>query len=131
MKLALPSISAMPIPPSKSAVVSMTLLAMKGEMYHVRREPGMARYRRLYTVSVEPRTFWIYTLQKPVSRPIVKFDASWLKATDKATGLAELSITGLVFMFARGKAITSRIAQSRDHSTARSNIFLSQFLRQR
>jgi len=33
-----------------------------------------------------------------VSRPTAKQLASWLKEADKATGLLELSITGLVFM---------------------------------
>jgi hypothetical protein len=39
-------------------------------------------------------------LQKPVSSPTVKQLASWLKEADKATGLLELSIAGLVFMVA-------------------------------
>lgn len=37
-------------------------------------------------------------LQKPVSRPTANKLASWLKETDKATGLLELSIAGRVFM---------------------------------
>ena len=38
--------------------------------------------------------------QKPVSRPTEKQLASWLNATDKDTGPAESSITGLVFILA-------------------------------
>jgi hypothetical protein len=37
-------------------------------------------------------------LQKPVSSPTEKQLASWLKEADKATGLLEFSIAGLVFM---------------------------------
>lgn len=33
-----------------------------------------------------------------MSSPTEKHEASWLKATDKAVGLLELSIAGLVFM---------------------------------
>ena len=36
--------------------------------------------------------------QKPVSRPTEKQLASWLNATDKDTGPADSSMTGLVFM---------------------------------
>lgn len=39
-------------------------------------------------------------LQKPLSSPIAKQLASWLKAADKATGLFEGSIAGRVFMMA-------------------------------
>lgn len=37
-------------------------------------------------------------LQKPESSPTAKQLASWLKTADKATGLLEGSIAGLVFM---------------------------------
>ena len=40
-------------------------------------------------------------LQNPVSSPMAKHVESWLKTTDKAAGLTELSITGLVFMLER------------------------------
>ena len=42
-------------------------------------------------------------LQNPVSSPMAKHAESWLKTTDKAAGLTELSITGLVFMMKRGR----------------------------
>jgi hypothetical protein len=41
----------------------------------------------------------INILQNPVSSPTAKQLASWLKEADKATGLLEFSITGLVFIF--------------------------------
>lgn len=37
-------------------------------------------------------------MQKPVSSPIAKQLASWLKDADKADGLLELSIAGRVFI---------------------------------
>jgi hypothetical protein len=45
-------------------------------------------------------------LQNPVLSPTEKQLASWLKEADKATGLLELSIAGLVFMI----AVCSRLA---------------------
>jgi hypothetical protein len=47
-------------------------------------------------------------LQKPVSRPTAKQLASWLKEADKATGLLEVSITGLVFMVLAGLGTEAR-----------------------
>jgi hypothetical protein len=43
-------------------------------------------------------------MQKPDSSPTAKQVASWLKEADKATGLLELSITGLVFIAVQGMA---------------------------
>ena len=50
-------------------------------------------------------------LQKPVSSPTVKQLASWLNEADKATGLLEGSITGLVFMVGRGAEERGRSAE--------------------
>lgn len=49
-------------------------------------------------------------MQKPVSSPTAKQLASWLKEADKATGLLEVSITGLVFMIAASLARSCTIS---------------------
>jgi hypothetical protein len=50
-----------------------------------------------------------HILQKPVSSPTAKQLASWLKEADKATGLLEVSITGLVFIVAAGFGKAARL----------------------
>jgi hypothetical protein len=52
-------------------------------------------------------------LQKPVSSPTVKQLASWLKEADRATGLLEVSIMGLVFMIATDGRPTRELVVSR------------------
>ena len=112
MKFAFPSISTAPMPALKSCVkgqlaqwnegMSRKLISRHAKLAWI----GIKYWaRRSVSIGSQLGKKHIGILQNPVSSPTAKQLASWLKEADKATGLLELSITGLVFILA-GRAVS-------------------------